>query len=215
MPSATKIALTVAGVGAVGGGVGLSVHMLSSEDTSSLKFKLTSEGFNTSISATEWTEIFGEYDKTSNKNVFQVKAGETKNEEWLEKKCKEILDKEDKQNTNYGLAIQWCVKPEKISDILGNKKGRYRLLDTDVTETGKTNDKIAWNEKIRLLGLPNNSGAKTSLAVQLSNSDEIEKIKEIKGRCATINALRTTSQGFVDKFNLAKQWCSVLKENNS
>lgn len=196
----TKIVSGIAITGLVGGGIGAGVSLLNNYST--VKSRLTLEGFNTVVADNEWDVILASHNEQQKTNLFALASGEKKDKAWLQKKCEEALNKKSNDEAIYKSARQWCTKTEVIGVIL--ERGKYTVLNTEANQPDK--NKEEWNKKLTKLN--NNNEAKKKITITWSK-EEAEKIKEIKAKCREINAVKNAAQDFDEKFELAKEWCSI------
>ncbi|OAL10584.1 hypothetical protein A6V39_00770 [Candidatus Mycoplasma haematobovis] len=202
MPSATKIIATVAGVSTVGGGVGLSIHLLNKYPT--ISTKLTSEGFELASTEQDWTKLSEAHNKlvAPTDKVFKEEGTANKDWKWLKSKCEKALSSEENDQTNYKLARQWCVKETDVNAILGKTKGKFKILSSNTTSA----DSNSWSEKVQ--NLNQDTTAISALGLQKTGTKNIS-FDDLKGKCTSILTTKTTAGDFNDKFELAKKWCFI------
>ncbi|OAL09932.1 hypothetical protein A6V39_03405 [Candidatus Mycoplasma haematobovis] len=95
---------------------------------------------------------------------------------------------------------QWCVKEKEIKDIF--EKINLRGLNV----VGISDDGNAWKTKETTLKSDNTNAQKLSTEMRDSDTTTVANIKKA---CGIIVKLKTSSQDFNEKFELAKKWCVV------
>ncbi|OAL10556.1 hypothetical protein A6V39_00630 [Candidatus Mycoplasma haematobovis] len=205
----------ISGVGAYAGGLFSSSSSKAQETKSaatiivkvSNRSSLEKEGFevlDTSKDSPEWKAVLEEYKKATVKS-FTKKQEADKSEESLRNNCKDILDKE--KDTNYPLARQWCVKKQKISEVL--KKGKRKLLNFEESEV--EGEKVHWEAKIAELKKDKSKFASISGNIKDQETEVGDNIKAFKAGCKALetDTIETTNDKFETNFALAREWCSV------
>ncbi|OAL10027.1 hypothetical protein A6V39_03880 [Candidatus Mycoplasma haematobovis] len=213
MSVATKIAAGIATTGAVGGALALGSYSLI--NTQNIQGRLKEEDFE--ILDTEkdegWDTILSAYKKAKS-NTFQEESKlSSETTEGLRKKCKDTLNKKSNVSASYLLARQWCVKERTVTDIL--EKQKFKVLKTEatvgITKTNKDDDH--WTTKSKTYSTSN---SKHKIKIDNQNQGTIDKEK-IKAACKALNTaeLKTTSDGFNEKLEQVREWCTIKKTDNN
>lgn len=192
----TKVIASALITGTVGGNITAGAYLLS--NNLAVRDRLTSEGFKLA-EASDWEGIFTIHNKGDNTNLFSDDNQTVKNSEWLKGKCKEALDNKDE--SSYKSARQWCTKTETISAILTGGNRRVFKYEDNIKD-----DDSGWSTKLNKLSTNENAKQKIKITWE---EDETKKITAIKAECKKIVAVNNTEKTFDEKYELAKEYCSI------
>ncbi|OAL10145.1 hypothetical protein A6V39_04500 [Candidatus Mycoplasma haematobovis] len=196
MTTVTKITTGVAGVSTLGGGVALGVSLFKEKQTVSTR--LVAEGFD--VNVTDFGNLLTKHNLAKEPNIFVDTSVTTKDTAWLQTQCKRALEGGIKDEKNYKLARQWCVKERAISDIFGSIG--LKALDN----TGNRDDNGTWKTHEVVLKKDVTTAGKLS---ETMKGDTTITVANIKSACTALIAINTTDKDFNDKFELSKTWCAV------
>nr|WP_045118526.1 hypothetical protein [Mycoplasma haemocanis] len=208
----TKAAFgTIVCGGIVGGGF-LIKNSLNSEDKSlssklkDKKYKLLS--FDNTHN-NHWTNIVTAYktQTTSNANL-KIKgvaiSGTTENDlKSLKTVCQSIVEADFSQS-NYDLAIKWCVIPETVSERI-TKDGK-KILQLDSTDN---REKTSWTALVTKHKEEKNNNKKfASLTLNTATDDsEINKLRE---KCKEIKDKKNYESDYESSYQKFNDFCSVV-----
>lgn len=152
----------------------------------------------------DWTAIEEEYKKVENKGK---RFSGTLNT--ARKNCKIALQA-NPNDPNYKLASQWCVKPEKMQDMLSRNK--YKKIEKDA-EGNKNNEK--WKKKLELL---NKFGGIKKFATNFAGNNENDEIAALEQECGKIiteGVVTHSDDNFEEKYLQAREWCAEKEVTNA
>ncbi|AEG73607.1 hypothetical protein MHF_1371 [Mycoplasma haemofelis Ohio2] len=203
----SKIAAGTGMAGTVAGGSYL-LYPRSQDD--SVKSKLIGEGYELMKGTDEahWKKVYAVYKTKSGTDRFngdgiQQDEGETSGISKLKKACEKSLS--GSENSLYLLARRFCVVPKTLDQFLSLKN--IGKLSTETTGTNA--DDSAWNAKeTEFKKNLNTNNQSTSWNLSNESQKSAENVKTLKSKCKEMLTSETYQDGFYDKLEYFKNWCS-------
>ncbi|AEW45825.1 hypothetical protein MHC_04845 [Mycoplasma haemocanis str. Illinois] len=139
----------------------------------------------------KWADVLEKYKKAYPNGITEVSK--------LQSYCRDLLNKQNFEKSDYKEARRWCVSPQSVNDRL-SLFGKKSLS----TEASKNTDDSLWKEKI--------SSHKTTSSNKLNrefNGDDVTNLKAIKEDCKALNGKTNDLEGFEEDLYKSILWCSV------